>query len=164
MCVHYRRPVSHRLQGLQAEPLVQRREDKDLSRIVESAQHLDRNESQEANIVLHSAADHRAPQVRIAGNVVSNNDELQVRKRLVLFQFGLQRREGFDHAYDVLVRTDSAGIEQEGICDLVTFGNQLTVGRAGVSMKKSFIDRVVNYLDASRRNIKQLLHFQLGKF
>ena len=101
-----------------------------------------------AHIVLHAAADHGPPQVGIAGNVVSNNDELQIREGLLFFQLRLQRGECFDHPHDVLVRADSSGIEQEGISHLVALGNQLAVGRAGVSVKESLVDRVVDHLDA----------------
>ncbi len=155
--------MGHRLQRRQAEPFVQRRENKDLGGIVKSAQHFDGHKSQEAHIVLHAAADHRPPQVGIAGNVVSNDDELQIGICLVFFQLRLQRGEGFDHAHDILVRTDSSGIKQKGIRDLIALGNQLAVGGAGVPVKEPLIDRVVDHLDAPRGNAEQLLHLDLGK-
>src|SRR5258708_17548597 len=140
--------MCHCFQRRQSKALIQRRENKNLSLIVKSAQHLDRNESQEAHIVLYSASDYSPPQIGIARYIVSNNDELQVGIRLIFFQLRFQSRESFDHPNHVLVRTDSSGVEQEGIVHLVALGNQLTVGGARMPVQETFIDRDVDHLDA----------------
>src|SRR5258708_26695406 len=133
--------MCHCFQRRQSKALIQRRENKNLSLIVKSAQHLDRNESQEAHIVLYSASDYCPPQIRIARYIVSNNDELQVRVRLIFFQLRFQSRESFDHPHHVLVRTDSSGIEQEGIVHLIALVNPLTVACAGIPLQETFIYR-----------------------
>src|SRR5207302_7501736 len=97
------------------------------------------------------------------GNVVSNNDELQVGIRLIFLQLRFQRGEGLNHAHNVLVRTDSSGVEQKGIVHLIALGNQLAVGGAGMSVQEALIDRVVNHLDALRRNSEKFLDLDLGK-
>ena len=84
---HHRSSVRHGLQRRQPKALIQRREDKDLRLVIENPQHFDRDESQKAHIVLHSAAHHGAPQIRIAGKVVPDDDQLQVGIGLLSFQF-----------------------------------------------------------------------------
>ena len=82
--VNTRRAMRHRLQRRQAEAFVERRENENLGYIVENPQHVNRNKAQKAHIVLHSASDDRAAQVGMFGEFVPDDDQLQVRKFLLL--------------------------------------------------------------------------------
>src|SRR5204862_3749280 len=121
----------------QTEALIQRWEYKNLGVVIEDAQYIDRHEPKKTNIVLHCALDHGAPQVRMLGKLVADDDQLQVGEIFALVQFRLERGEGFDNSADILVRLDISGVEQERIVDLVAFRDQLAVGVAAVAASKA---------------------------
>lgn len=113
--------------------------------------------------MLHPAAHHGSPQVRIAGQVIADDDEFEIGIRLIALQFRFQRGKRLDHAYHILVSADSPRIQEERVRHLVTLGDQLAVGGAGVAVQKAFVDGVVNHLNVVGWNLKQLLDFVAGK-
>src|SRR5271165_886350 len=155
--------MRHGFERRQSEALVERRKNKNLRQIVKDAQHFDGDESQKAHVILHAAAHHGAPQVGIAGEIVANNDELEIGKNLVAFELRFERGEGFDHADDILVRTDAASVEQKWIRDLVALGDELAVGLGGVAVHEALVDGVVDDLDAVGGNLEVLFDLGLGE-
>ena len=77
--------MHHRFQRRQPKALVQRRKDEHFRFVIENPQHFDRDESQKAHIILHAAPHHGSTQVGIAGKIVSDNDQLEIRIRLISF-------------------------------------------------------------------------------
>src|SRR5271157_481 len=160
---HDRSAVRHGLQWRQPEAFVERWEYEDLGEIVENAQYANRDEAEEANVVLHPALNHGAAQVGMLGKLIADDDELQVGVLAVLFQVALKSGEGFNDADHVLVRADASGVEQEWIVDLVALGNELAVGVGGVSLAETVIEGVVDDFDLVTRDVEQALGVILGE-
>ena len=83
--------MRHRLQWRQPEPFVKRGKDEYFGRVVKNPQNFNWDEAQEANIILHCALDHCAPQIGMTGEVVSDDDQLQVFRFPLFFEFSFQR-------------------------------------------------------------------------
>src|SRR5579884_2015110 len=149
--------MGHSLQWRKAKPLVQRREDKHLGRIVENAEYLDRNKAEKSHVVLHTAANHGTAQVGVAREIVADDDQLQVVVERLFFQLCFQGRECLDDPHHILMRTDSAGIQDEGVVDLVPLSDELVIGGTGMTATKTIINGVVHHFDFLSRNAEQLL-------
>src|SRR5208283_225575 len=129
--------MSHCLKRREPEALIQRRKHERLCDIVKNTQHLDRNEPKKAHILLHSAANYRAPQSRMAGKVVADDNQLEVLELPIFRQLALQGRKRFDNAYHVFVRPDRSRIKDERMIHLVALCNQPAIAIGGVSMQKA---------------------------
>src|SRR5258708_24333614 len=92
---------------------------------------------------------------------VPNNDELQVVIELLLQEFCLEGRKGLDDPHNILMRTDSSGIKQERIRNLVPLREKLPVRISGVSAQKKLINCVLKTLNLFCLDYKQLLFFHL---
>jgi hypothetical protein len=79
------------------------------------------------------------------------------------FEFGFQRRKCFDDAYQIFVRTDAAGIEQERMRDLVALGEKLAITFGGMSMQEARINCVMDYFHAMGCDPKHFFNFILGE-
>src|SRR6266480_3948180 len=79
------------------QPLLKK--DESLRRVIENAEHLDRDESHEAYVVLNTTADNGTTQVRVFRQLIPNDDQLQVRIFAFFVQFSLQGGEGFDDSH-----------------------------------------------------------------
>ena len=95
--------------------------------------------------------------------IVSNDDQLQVRKLLLFLQFALQRRKSLDDAHHILVRTDRARVQNEGIVHQIAFGNQFAIRFGGMAVQKALVNRVVDDLDLAVGNAEELFDFILGE-
>src|SRR5277367_4311175 len=93
---------------------------------------------------------------------VADNNQLEIGKLVLLFQFRLQRGKGLDNAHQILVRTDAARIKQKGVSHQIAFREDLTVGVRSVTAKESFINSVVHNLYAGSWDAKQFLDIALG--
>src|ERR1700674_1704343 len=109
----HRSSVGHRFEWWQPKSLVKGWKDKNLGYIIKNAQHFDGHESQETHVVLHAAPHHGASQPRMARKIVSDDDELQIRKLLLLLKLALQCRKRFDDANHILVWPDRTRIQNE---------------------------------------------------
>src|SRR5260370_36674719 len=119
--------MCHGFKRRQSKAFVQRWEDEHLGGIVENPQHFNRNKSQEAHIIVHSASNDGAAQIGMLRKLVANDDELQVGIEIMFLQFGLQCRESFNDPHQILVRADASCIEQKRIGDLIAFRKKLPV-------------------------------------
>src|SRR4029077_2061218 len=106
----HRSSVGHRFEWWQSKSLVERWKHKNFGHIIKNAQHFDGHESQETHVVLHTTAHDGASQPRMTRKIVSNNDELQIRKLLFFLKFAFQRRKRFDDAHHILVRPNRTRI------------------------------------------------------
>ena len=61
------------------------------------------------------------------------------------------------------MRADAASVEQKRVGHLVALRDQFAVRCAGVSMKKTFVDGVINDLDAVGRDAEKLFNLGPGK-
>src|SRR5271166_4692438 len=153
--------MRHGFQRRQTESFIQRRKHEDLCLVVEDAQYLDGHKAEKADIVLHSALHHRTPQVGMFGNLIPDNDQLQVLELLFFGQLSLQSSKRLDDAHNVLVWADAACVEQKRGVDLVAFGDELAVCFAGMTEAKALVDRVVDDLDFFRWNLEEPLRVLL---
>src|SRR5260370_39074872 len=94
----------------------------------------------------------------MARKIVSDNDELQIRKLLLLLKLALERRKRFDDAHHILVRPNRTRIKNERIVHQIALGNQFAIGFGGMAVQKTLVDRVVYHLDAIVRNGEKLSH------
>ena len=161
--VTHRSAVGHGFQRRQAKTFVERRENEDLGGIVKNPQHFDGDETEEAHIILHSAADHGAAQVGMLGKLVADDDQLQVGNFSCFLQFRFQGGKSFDDPNQVLGRTDAARIKQKRILDEVAFRQDLAVGVGGMSMQEALVDGVVDHFNMRTRNAENVLDFTLGE-
>src|SRR5215831_17240668 len=74
---------------------------------------------------------------------VADDDELQVLVPVVVREFALEDRKGFDQSVQVLVRTDLPRIENERVFQLVALQNVFSLF-GGVRERKPFVERIVN--------------------
>src|SRR5579859_6252107 len=155
--------MRHGFERRQPETFIQGWEYENFCLVVKNTQHFDGHKSEETHIILYAAADDGPPQVRIPRKIISDDDEFEVGTDLIFFQFSLQGRKSFNHAYNVLVRADAACIEQKGVGHLIALGNQVAIGGGGVTVQKTLVDRVVHYLDAVGGNVEVLLQVGAGK-
>jgi len=155
--------VRHGLERWQSKALVERWKNKNFGGIVKDAKYFYGHEAEEADVVLHSAANDGASKVGMLADFVSDDDELEIGVASVFSEFGLERGKRFDDARDVLVWTDAPSIKNERRVDLVTLDDGLTLFWCGVSEGKSFIEGVVNDLDLLLADLKKTLEVLLGE-
>src|SRR6202795_5106611 len=155
--------MGHRFEWWQPKSLVKRWKHKNLGYIIKNAQYFDGHESQKTHVVLHAAAHHGASQPRMTGKIVSDNDELQIRKLLLLLKLALQRRKRFDDAHHILMWPNRARIKNKRIVHQIALGNQFAIGVGGMAVQKALVNRVVHHLDAIIRDGQQLFDFVLSK-
>src|SRR4029077_14565031 len=117
--------MRHGLQGWQSESFVKRRKHKNLGGVVEDPQHFDGDEAEEAHVVLDAAADNSAPQVRVLGNFVADDDQFEAGILALFFQLSFERGKCLNDSYHILVRADAPRIKQERIIHLVALGEKL---------------------------------------
>src|SRR5208283_363782 len=158
---HDWRSMSHSFERREPEALVERREHERLCDIVKDAQHFDWNEAEKAHILLHAAAHHCAPQPRMAGKVVADDDQFEVFELLLFSQLALQRRKRLDDAHYVFVRPDRPRIQNEWMIYQVALRDQLAVALGGVPVQKAVVDGIVDHFDTIAGDRKQLLDFPL---
>src|SRR5215470_15911164 len=94
---------------------------------------------------------------------VANDDEFQVWIEVLLHQFRFQRRERLNDPHQILVRTDSSGIKQEGIRHLISLGQKLPVGIRRVPAEETVVNGVINHLDLVRIYPEDLFNFAFSK-
>src|SRR5581483_12016898 len=82
---------------------------------------------------------------------------------VIFFQLGLQRGERFDDAHQVLVRADSAGVQQEWIVHLVALLDKVLIGTGRMTVLKALIHSVVDDFHVIGRDSEELLQFALGE-
>src|SRR5438270_571142 len=139
--------MGHGLKWRQAETLIQRREDENLGDVIENAERLDRNEAKKAHVVLHGTLDDSAPKIGVRGEVVTDDDQLEVREFAIFLQLALECGKCLDHAANVLVWANAPGVKQERIIDLVTLSDELLICFSGWANEKALVDGVVGYFD-----------------
>src|SRR6266704_2586463 len=144
---HYGSAVGHRLQWWQPKAFVERGKDEDLSGVIKNAQSFNRHKAQKTNVFFDSAFYDGAAQVRVFGELVTDDDELEVGELVFFLQLRLERRECLNGAHHVFMWANSAGVEDEGIVHLVALRNELPVGVVGVSHAETIINGVGHHFN-----------------
>src|ERR1700745_1185058 len=67
----YRSSVCQCIERGEAKALVERGAEENIGYVIKNSEHVDGHKTEETDIVMHAAANHRAPQVRMAGKVVA---------------------------------------------------------------------------------------------
>ena len=109
----------HCLERRHSEAFIKRRKDEGQRCRVENAQRVEGYETEEAHKGLHAGLDYHAANLGMLPHFVADDDEAKIFIDGVIFELVAEDGEGFDQTGDVLLRPDVAGIEEEGIADLV---------------------------------------------
>jgi hypothetical protein len=149
------RSVGHRLERRQSKALIERGEGEQGRRLVKHPQNWIRDETKKPNILLHSAANYREAQVLVPAQLIADDDQFEVAISVVSHEFVLQDGKRFDKAVHVLVRPDSARIEDKRIVELVSLQYLPAIFPAGIA-REALVERVVDDRDSIRFQIEKV--------
>ena len=125
--------------GARPKPSCKRRKGEKRGGAIENLQRVQRNEPKKTHERFHAGGHHGAPHGGVSGELISNDHQLEIAEKWMVFKLGANHGERFHQPWDILLRTDGAGVEDEGRLNGIALQNLLVL--AGVAVLRRRWDR-----------------------
>ena len=114
------RAVCHRFQWRQAETLVQGWKGEQRRRLIKNAQYGIRDETEEANILLRTAANDGQSKILVLAEFVTDDEQLQILVLVIINKLALQDGKRLDQPVKVFVGPYLARVQHKRIFKLIS--------------------------------------------